>query len=304
MFGSNYFDGFINMLEQESKKSKLKEYGIDPNTYKCDYFKDRIDKVEFDDLDSSLLIIRSNDKMYYFNKDLQFCASGSDVRYIGDGFYLVQHEGERKAFEANYDLYKEGGKIPFMQIMNFSIDEEIKFAWNGMMHKTNKDDRFLCLEASNKKEYIIDKKTREIVFERKNSNYLSKHSSLYGCILKNDDYDGKFINILTKEIYLCSTSSLSGGMLNSKDHLFLSHSKHNGVVIQISKLDGSYIVHGGELKHEDVCKPWIEKKEYERGVTISKKKDYESRMKENLHPSKNSLCKCGSGKKTKRCCKI
>jgi hypothetical protein len=48
MFGSNYFDGFMNMLESESKKSKLLQYGINPTTYECDYFKDRIDAIEFD----------------------------------------------------------------------------------------------------------------------------------------------------------------------------------------------------------------------------------------------------------------
>ena len=269
MFGrSNYFDGFINMLESESRKSKLLQYGINPNTYECGYFKDRIDAIEFDDLDSSLLIIKSNNKEYYFNKDLQFCASGSDVRYIGDGFYLVQHEGKRSTFQPNYDLYKEREKTPFLQI------ENVKFGWNGCMHKTNKDEKFLCLEASDKREYIIDKETKEIIFERKNDNYLNRHSSLYGCLLKNKDYNGKFINILTKEVYLCSTSSLSGGMLKSKDHLFLSHSKYSDVVIQISKLDGSYSVHGRELKHEDVCQPYTEEKEYERGIVITKKKNY------------------------------
>lgn len=283
----DFFGQLFTHLDEERKQRKRDEYGITnengydgvtkfniPHEYNNITVKDNCYYCEFE----GLLTVYSNDRKLF---------TSNDIKYLGQEMYLVKIiDEEIIADDWGYALYRNSDKL---------TEDIFKPHYNYSTTKFNDNGYLLSELADEDKVIVVLNKKGEIIYKEQ-VNY-SSDISLHGVIIKNKK---GYFNILTNK-YICKTEYYSSDKMSNGECLFVK--TEDTCIYQINTSNGEFILHGKEKEKE---KPFseAEQKEYNEKLAASKKllAEREQETSEWRMIGRNDPCKCGSGKKFKKCC--
>lgn len=285
----DFFSGLFAYLDAEKRERIRQEWGI-TNENGCD----GVSKVDIPHEYTRITI--KNDNFYceheglltVYNYGGRKLFTSRDIINCGDGIYLVEIIDEEIVKEDwGYALYSDGEKLT----------DDI-FKPEGWNREFNKNGFLVVGLVDEKKVLVVIDKKGEIIFRYEGERY-SLDIFLYGVIAKTEE---GYLNLLTNS-YICKKAHYSSDTMDNGECLFIK--TEETCVYQINMKNGEFVLHGKEKEEE---KPFTEEeqKEHEANLLASKKllaeRKIETKEWENI--GRNDSCKCGSGKKFKKCCRL